>query len=249
MTMMESDYSDLEGESALSKRERREALLQAVQAREISQKQRVGYDLRLQAVERGVDEASPALLKRWLRWRDRFAADERQASLEVEELASDIQIIEVMCGVNGVGKMTAAKLVSQIDIERAETVSALWRYCGYGVDDKGERDRPVKGEKLKYNMKAKAYTHLIGVSLIRKTSPYRHIYERARVKYEEEERYADWTKAHRHMAALRKVKKLFLAHLWECWRDIEGLPIREPYILENGEHTTKYEPRDYGWLI
>jgi hypothetical protein len=233
----------------MTQRETREALLQAVQAREVTQKQRVGYELRIQAVERGDDEASPALLMRWARWRDRFAADEELASFEIEELAEELPIIEVMCGVKGVGKMLASKLVSQIDIERAKTVSALWRYCGYGVDENGERDRPVKGEKLKYNRKAKAYTHLIGVSIIRKDTPYRPIYDNARLKYETEERYKDWTKAHYHMAALRKVKKLFLAHLWEVWRDLEELPIRPPYVLDQGGHTSKHEPRDFGWLI
>lgn len=235
--------------TVMEKREIREALLQTVQAREVTQKMRVGYDLRIQAVERGADEASPALLKRWIRWRDRFAEAERVASEEVEELSGELQIIEVMCGVLGVGKMLASKLVSQIDIERAQTVSALWRYCGYGVDENGERDRPKKGEKLKYNRKAKAYTHLIGVSIIRKASPYRPIYEKAREKYETDIRYKEWTKAHYHMAALRKVKKLFLAHLWEVWRDMEGLPIRPPYVLDQGGHTSKHEPRDFGWLI
>jgi hypothetical protein len=233
----------------MTKSEIREALLQAVQAREVTQKMRVGYDLRIQAVERGDDEASPALLRQWVKWHDRFAQDERHASEDVEELAADLYIIEVMCGVHGVGVMTASKLVSQIDIERANSVSALWRYCGYGVGDDGQRDRPVKGERLKYNKRAKAYAHLIGVALIRKNSPYRPIYEKAREKYDTEEDYKDWTKAHKHMAALRKVKKLFLAHLWEVWRDLEGLPISEPYVLEHGGHVHKHEPRDFGWLV
>lgn len=236
-------------EAVMSKREIREALLQAVQNREMTQKMRVAYDLRIQAVERGDDEASPALLKRWGRWHARFLDAEEAATEEMEELADELPIIEVACGVKGIGKTLAAKLVSQIDITRAETVSALWRYCGYGVDENGERDRPVKGEKLKYNRRAKAAAHLIGVSLIRKDSPYRPIYDNAREKYETEERYGDWTKAHYHMAALRKVKKLFLAHLWECWRDIEGLSIRPPYILDQGGHTHKHKPRDFGWLI
>jgi hypothetical protein len=230
----------------MEKREIQKALFQAVQERESAQKSRVAYDLRIQAVKRGDDDASDILLRRWERWHDRFAEHERIASEEIEELALDFQIIEIMCGVKGVGTMLAAKLVAQIDIDRAKTVSALWRYCGYGCDENGERDRPKKGEKLVYNKKAKAIVHLIGIQLLRK-GPYREIYENAREKYEE--KHTDWTKGHHHMAALRKVKKLFLAHLWEVWRELEGLPIRPAYILEHGGHTHKHKPRDFGWLV
>jgi hypothetical protein len=236
----------------MDKRDVQKALFQAVQERESAQKNRVAYELRIQAVERGDDTASDILLRRWKSWHDRFEEHENIASEEIKELALDFQIIEIMCGVKGVGTMLAAKLVSQIDIERAKTVSALWRYCGYGCDENGERDRPKKGEKLVYNKKAKAIMHLIGVQLLRK-GPYRQIYENAREKYETEQRFDDsgkeWTKGHYHMAALRKVKKLFLAHLWEVWRELEGLPIRPAYILEHGGHTHKHKPRDFGWLV
>ena len=232
-----------------SNREIREALLQSVQARDVLQKMRVAYWARIQAVECGDDEASPALMRRWELWHERFMIQEAQATEEMEELASDMPIVEIMCGVKGVGKTFASRLVSQIDITKSNSVSAMWRYCGYGVDENGERDKPKKGEKLKYNRRAKAVTHLIGVSLIRRGSPYREIYDKAREKYETEERYADWTKAHYHMAALRKVKKLFLSHLWEVWRDLEGLPVSKPYVFEHGGHAKKEEPRDYGWLV
>jgi len=42
-------------------------------------------------------------------------------------------IIEAMCAIPGIKYILAAKLVSQIDITRADTVSALWRFCGMGV--------------------------------------------------------------------------------------------------------------------
>jgi hypothetical protein len=49
------------------------------------------------------------------------------------------------------------------------------------------------------------------------------------------------------MAALRKVKKIFLATLWTRWREMEGLPLRSPYIEEYKGHTKIYSPEDFGW--
>jgi hypothetical protein len=229
----------------MKKSELSELLLQSIQDREMIQKVRIAYTQRIQAVERGEDTASPELLRRWEIRHDRLQIIEQYASEDIEELCDAFPIIELATQVKGVGKLTAAKLVSQIDIRRSKYISSLWKYCGYGLDEDGERDRRKKGEKLKYNNRAKAYTHMISLALIRKKSPYRPIYDDARDKYEEE--HPDWTKSHHHLAALRKVKKLFLAHLWETWRGLEGLPISDPYVLEHGGHAHKHEPKDFGW--
>jgi hypothetical protein len=47
-------------------------------------------------------------------------------------------------------------------------------------------------------------------------------------------RNAPWGRspAHRHMAAQRYMVKMFLMALWEKWRTLEGLSIREPYAKE-----------------
>ena len=56
-------------------------------------------------------------------------------------------------------------------------------------------------------------------------------------------------KMHVHMAALRKVKKIFLATLWTRWRQMEGLPTRSPYVHEYKGHTKIYKPEDFGWPV
>lgn len=40
----------------------------------------------------------------------------------------------------------------------------------------------------------------------------------------------------------RKVMVLFLQHLWEVWREGEGLPTRSPYAMEKLGHTTFISP-------
>lgn len=47
---------------------------------------------------------------------------------------------------------------------------------------------------------------------------------------------------HLHQLAFRKMIKLFLAHLWQVWREAENLPIRPPYAIEKMGHTTLIDP-------
>lgn len=54
-----------------------------------------------------------------------------------------------------------------------------------------------------------------------------------------------WTDNHVHMAALRKMEKIFLAHLWEQWRIAEGLPTRREYVFDCLGHTSRYEAKDF----
>jgi len=44
------------------------------------------------------------------------------------------------------------------------------------------------------------------------------------------------TDLHKFNRAKRKAVKLFIAHLWAIWRDLEGLPTRVPYVVEKLGH-------------
>ena len=81
--------------------------------------------------------------------------------------------------------------------------------------------------------------------MLRTNSPYRRVYDEARGYYEQA--HPDWTKAHQHAAALRKMIKLWLAHLWEVWRKLEGLPVREPYIVASDAKHHYIAPQEFGW--
>lgn len=54
-----------------------------------------------------------------------------------------------------------------------------------------------------------------------------------------------WNDGRIHLTALRKMEKVFLAHLWEKWREAEGLPLRREYVFEVLGHTTRYTPEDF----
>lgn len=146
--------------------------------------------------------------------------------------------------VRGIGPILAGKLLGLIDdIGKFATASKLRRFAGYAVID-GKRERPTKGEKLHYNTRLKSLCWLIVSSMLRSGgSPYRVVYDTQKARYEEI--HPDWTKGHRHLAAMRKVSSLFLSHLWETWRMAEGLPVRPPYAEEYLHHTAITNPWDF----
>jgi len=208
------------------------------------QKSRIAFGNRISAIERGADipaNGTGELIERWLM---RFQLLEDEVDNDIKDIAKEYPIIELATEVKGVGVMLAAKVVAMVDIQRAETVSALWKYAGYGVTN-GERDKPTKGEKLPYNKRLKTTCYLIGSSFLKSNSPYRRIYDEAKEYYELNR--PDWTKARRHNAAMRKMIKVWLSHLWEVWRKIEGLPTREIYVKEKLGHTHILRPQEFGW--
>ena len=212
---------------------------------DIFQLQRIAIGNRISAIERGVDETSPAALAIMRRWYERFAKLEEEATNDIEDISDGIRIIDRMIKVKGVGRTLASKVVSKVDISKARTVSALWRYAGYAVVN-GQRERLVRGERSHFNRQLKTYCYQVATSMMRTGSPYRRVYEDARAGYEAA--HPDWTKAHTHNASLRKMIKIWLAHLYLEWRELEGLPARAPYVVDHVPgHTDNYKAADFGW--
>jgi hypothetical protein len=51
-----------------------------------------------------------------------------------------------------------------------------------------------------------------------------------------------WSDGHNDNAARRVMVKVFLSHLWEVWREAEGLAVRPDYAAEYLGHTTRTDP-------
>lgn len=216
-----------------------------VDLRTVMQKNRIAFGLRIDAIKREADNADDRVLQNFGQWHERFLELEKHADGQIRDMAQDYPIVQQMVEVKGISFILAAKAVSLIDISRAPTISALWRYAGYGLNRNGERDKPTKGEKLKYNNRLKSTIYNISSSFLKANSPYREIYDIAKEKYELEK--TDWTKLHRHLASMRKMSKMFLSHLWLRWRQIEGFPISEPYIMADLKHSRLRIPEEFGW--
>jgi hypothetical protein len=90
------------------------------------------------------------------------------------------------------------------------TVSALWAYCGLDVRD-GKAPRRAKGTKGNWNAIARKRAYCMADPCIKnRKSPYRAVYDAARLKYAETE----ISDGHKHNRAMRAVMKEIVKDLW-----------------------------------
>lgn len=147
-------------------------------------------------------------------------------------------------GVKGIGPTFAAALLSSIDITRAQHASSVWKYCGLSVDpETGSAERRTKGEKISWNPFLKKTCWLIGESFVKVKGEYRQVYDTSKAFYQmkfpaivDSGRKTKkgtpimlYTPGHIHSMAKRRAAKMFLSHFWAKWREMEGLPVSEPF--------------------
>jgi transposase len=212
------------------------------------QKARIQFSNRLAALENATDDAGDSqqhiVVMRWL---DVFQTLEEQLDRDITAHVKRYPIFEEMSGIRGIGPILSAKILAMIDIERANNISALWRYAGYAVYD-GQRERKVKGRTLHYNIRLKSTLYVLAGSFLKCNSPYRQIYDSAKAHYQAAR--PEWSKLQIHYAAIRKMMKIFLSHLWLRWRVLENLPTTEPYVFVHlSGHSDYLPPEDFGWAI
>lgn len=208
------------------------------------QKARIQFGNRASAIDRIADETDGKQATIVDAYVAQFEALEERLDSDIAALVKGEAVYERLVGVKGIGPMLAAKMLAMIDIRQCDTISALWRFAGYGVID-GHAEKPVKGEKLHYSSRLKTTCYLVGSSFLKARSPYRAVYDEARTYYADNR--LDWPKLRQHRAAMRKMVKVFLSHLWQVWREMEGLPISDPYIIGEGHHTHLLRPEEFGW--
>ena len=163
-------------------------------------------------------------------------------------------------GIKGVGTILSAIIISEIDIEKADTVSKIWQYAGlnpgmcngrkwsaeegiHKTDNLVRGDRVTKGYLSPYNCYLKSkLVKVLSDCLIRNGSSYRRIYDDCKADLEVSDRlvqgkdiaWKDESKGHRDAYARRKMIKVFLKDLYVRWRTLEGLPVQEPYRPREG---------------
>lgn len=169
---------------------------------------------------------------------------EAEAEKAMIQLVAGHPIYDPLVAIRGVGPVMAARFIGMIDITKVSSVSALWKWAGMHVVD-GKAARPVKGQKIDYNPRLKTTMFLFADVQIKTRGPYRGDYDRAKAEYAE--KYPERSAMHIHKMAMRIASKLFLSHLWQVWRQAEGLPTDDAYILTVGRHTHKIHPHERGW--
>ena len=87
--------------------------------------------------------------------------------------------------VKGVGSENIAKVVGPVDIEKAKTISALWKFAGFSVED-GSAPRRIKGGgKLSYNSQLRSMCWRLASSLKRAKGKFYEYYIQEKGKYSE----------------------------------------------------------------
>lgn len=163
-----------------------------------------------------------------------------------------------MTSIKGIGGHTAAKILAQFDdVGKFATISKFWRFSGWAVID-GKIDKCEKGVVSPYNRRLKSECYLIAEQFLKQQTPvYADLYyqEKSRQRKlhpvtecrqcgipwddctQKKKHKRQFNDGHLHNRAMRKTVKIFLSHLWQVWRESEGLPISQPWIHDIGGHS------------
>lgn len=175
--------------------------------------------------------------------------------------ASDDPLIKAALGVHGIGETTLSGLTVYVDLEKANSASALWSYAGLHRASHERYEKGVAGGGNK-TLRTIMFNAAVFVEKSKK-SPYREIYVRTKERLAASERlvktrnnqgrmvevaWKDTMPSHRRGAAYRAVMKHILADYWFVGRELRGLPTRPLYVEERLGHTGIIAPRDRGWV-
>ncbi len=165
--------------------------------------------------------------------------------------------------VPGLGPITVAALSVYIDMTKAATPSALWKYVGL---DCASHERYQKGTKGGGNKTLRTVLWNTANTLMKMgdRSAYRIVYDRTKARLAESEKivktrntegrlvecaWKDTKPSHRHGAALRAVVKHLLADYWMVGRTLAGLSTVPLYAEHMLGHTHIVSPAERGWML
>lgn len=180
-----------------------------------------------------------------------FEDQEKEAMSIIERSIAPLPITKYICGIKGCDLSTAAVIVSEINIRKANFPSSLYLLAGLDCGPDGKaRSRREKHlvertyidkdgkEKTKMSITYNPFLHdkLLGTiapNLIRaKNTLYHGIYTSYKAFLERREEWSGSSKMHRHRAAIRYMMRVFVCNIHKTWREMEELPVYEPYEVE-----------------
>lgn len=173
----------------------------------------------------------------------------------------------------GIGPVIAAGLAAHIDLEKAKTISSLWKFAGQAPGF----DRKEKGKTLAYNARLKTLCWKLGESFVKVSNKEGATYGTLYVQFKGDEvsrnengQYAAVARrelenkkfradtetrkrldtgklsdGHLHARAKRRTVKIFLSHYWLKGREAKGLPITNPWVFDLGNHAKEHMIRSH----
>lgn len=202
---------------------------------------------------------------------DQFSLIEKEIAKSLDTYSAAQPLGEWARSILGIGPVIAAGLLAHIDVARAPTAGAVWRYAGLDPSSKWE-----KGQKRPWNASLKVLCWKIGDSFVKVSGNEKSLYGRMYRERKVFEVERDLSGGHAAAAAetlqtrkivdpaTRKVYesghlpagrldlrarryavKLFLAHYHEVGRRQLGLEVPAPYPLAHQGHTHRIEPPNF----
>jgi hypothetical protein len=146
-----------------------------VDAYYIMQKDRMAADARIREMKQ---TGEPHAILDWLADNNRIM--EGQIKRALHRYAETHLVGDWLLATRGIGPVIAAGLLAHIDIERAKSPSAIWRYAGLDPTVKWG-----KGQKRPWNADLKRLCWIIGESFVKSggDGPYRTIYAERKELY------------------------------------------------------------------
>jgi len=120
------------------------------------QRARISLENKQGAVGRGVDEATEAQMLDLKNLHAKIMALEEETDSKLKNMGLAMPIVQQLVEMRGIGEHLATLLAVDIDIEKCNTVSSLWRFAGFGVirlataTGKGNFKASQKKEKTNY---------------------------------------------------------------------------------------------------
>ena len=193
---------------------------------------------------------------------------EKQIARALDKYSAADPLGEWARGIIGIGPVIAAGLLAHIDLEKAPTAGAVWRFAGLDPSLKWD-----KGQKRPFNAELKTLCWKIGESFVKvsgnEDSFYGRIYRERKAQEEaanakgefsaqaarkleqfkigkSTDAYKHYSEgrlppAHIHARAKRMAVKLFLSHYHEMGFRLKlGREAPEPYVIAHQGHVHRY---------
>jgi hypothetical protein len=223
------------------------------------EKLRIQVGNRVGVLERGQDAAEEPVPEEYQRVLDRIMEIEADLDAAVVKQLRTYPVWDYwLRHVRGIGPSLAGKMLALLLPPIPTKGPSSW-YKAAGLapelrpDGQMRLPRPRAGEgKITYHPHLRAALYLVGTSFVRNGAYYRGIYEERKARLQQQhEGDKEWPKIRVDMVARWATVKLFLAHLYEAWCEVEGIERRMPYIVEYGQHhyIARPMPREDGKKI
>jgi len=249
------------------------ALAQQMQAEEVRSLVDLYYQMQeyrkatanqVRAIQQGADEGEPTVAGAVLL---EVKAIETRIEQAMDTWSSIDPLAAWAKSQHGIGPIIASGLAAHIDVTKAQTAGAVWRFAGLDPTLKWG-----KGEKRPYNARLKVLAWKVGDSFKKQSGSEKCFYGRLyverkalEVKRNEAGEFAETAKAtlaekkikekatraryeegklpdgRLDLRAMRWATKLFLAHYWEEGRRQKGLEVAEPYPIAHMDHAHRIE--------